>query len=85
MNSSFGLITFSLSDFLANAKNLTMRLVLGFLKGIMTSNVLENVDNKTKRVMCSSFFFSDVWLSVFVRWPYLDLHNEMFANSFCCH
>ena len=52
---------------------------------IMTFNVLENVDNKTKREMCSSFFFSNVWLSVFVKWPYLDLHKEMFANSFCCH
>ena len=60
-------------------------LVLGFLMGIMTFNVHENVDNKTKREMCSRFFFSNVWLSVFVKWPYLDLHKEMFASSFCCH
>ena len=79
------MIPFSLSNVLANTKNLTVYLVLGFLMGIMTFNVLENVDNKTKREMCSRFFFSNVWLSVFVKWPYLDLHKEMFASSFCCH
>ena len=79
------MIPFSLSNVLANTKNLTVCLVLGFLMGIMTFNVLENVDNKTKREMCSRFFFSNVWLSVFVKWPYLDLHKEMFASSFCCH